>query len=147
MKLRYTTFVEIMAACFSRKALRLCLPYLGATVSSWGPSWIFPKLLDYPKRGIAIIDETPVIHTRPIARGPNIALARQLGASPVKERDEFLAAHQITKRLETWGGIDANGNYTEDLTEIDRYLSPIKRLAGKPIGSKLPEPTNSSETS
>src|SRR5262249_16816923 len=63
MALRFTSYVEIMAACFSKRALRLCLPYLDATSSSWGPNHLFPKLLGYPKDKIAIIDETPVVHT------------------------------------------------------------------------------------
>jgi len=32
MRLRFTTFVEVMAPCLSRRALRLCAPYLNATV-------------------------------------------------------------------------------------------------------------------
>jgi hypothetical protein len=121
MKLRYTTFVEVMAPCFSREALGICLPFLGATVSSWGLNWLFPKLLDYPRRGIAVVDETPVIHSRPIAKGPNIALAKEMGFEPGKELADFLQTHHLEKRLETWGGIDARGNYIEDLQEIDRH--------------------------
>ena len=131
LKLRYTTFVEIMAACFSRKAFRLCAPYLGATKSSWGPNWLFPKLLGYPKRGIGIVDETPVVHTRPLAKGPNIAKAKQLGISPAQERDDFVKLHQLEKRLETWGAIDARGNYVEDPAEIERYHARVQKI-GKP---------------
>lgn len=120
MKLRFTTFVEIMAMCFSRRALSICAPYLGATVSSWGISILFPKLLGYPERGIAIIDETPVIHTRPVG-GPNIALSRSLGADPRQEAVDIMRTHQVEKRHETWGGIDAKGNFITDLEEIDRH--------------------------
>jgi Zinc-uptake complex component A periplasmic len=74
----------------SRRALEMCLPYLNSTVSSWGPDYIFPKLLGYPKDKIAIVDETPVIHARPVAMGPNIALAKELGADPNKELQAFL---------------------------------------------------------
>lgn len=126
MRLRYTTFVEVMAACFSRKALGICSPYFGATVSSWGPSWLFPKLLGYPKRGIAVIDETPVIHSRPVAQGPNIALAKTMGFDPSKELEEFLRIHQLEQRSKTWGGIDADGKYIEDLPEIDRHQAACR---------------------
>ena len=121
MRLRYTTFVEVMAPCFSREALGICLPFLGATISSWGLNWLFPRLLGYPRRGIAIVDETPVIHSRPPAKGPNIALARSLGTNPRLEMDEFMQTHQLEKRLDTWGAIDVAGNYIEDLQEIDRH--------------------------
>ncbi|MGE0005292.1 MAG: DUF707 domain-containing protein [Parvibaculaceae bacterium] len=126
LKLRYTTFVEVMAACFSRKALRLCAPYFGATTSSWGISWIFPKLLDYPERGIAIVDETPVIHTRPVGHGPNIALAEQRGRNPRQELNDFLERHRLERRLETWGAIDGRGNYLADLAQIDRWVAACR---------------------
>lgn len=121
MRLRFTTFVDIMAACFSRQALRLCAPYLGATTSSWGPDILFPKLLGYPQRGIAIVDETPVIHTRPVGGGPNIALATQMGFDPEDELADFKRRYQVEMRHETWGGIDRNGNYIADLEQIDRH--------------------------
>lgn len=120
LRLRYTTFVEIMAPCFSRRALQLCAPYLGETTSSWGISWLLPKLLGYPERGIAVIDETPVVHTRPVAKGPNIALTWQLGVDPEQELEDFLKKHQLEKRLDTWGAIDRAGNYISDKAEIER---------------------------
>lgn len=120
MRLRYTTFVEIMACCFSQPALRLCRPFLGATVSSCGPDFIFPKLLGYPERKIAIVDETPIVHTRPVAGGPNLVLTRQLGIDPAKECDDFIRAHQLERRFNTWAGIDLNGNLIADLSQIDR---------------------------
>ena len=121
MALRFTSFVESMAPCFSRRALELCLPYLNSTVSSWGPDYLFPKLLGYPKDKIAIVDETPVIHTRPVAMGPNIALAKELGADPNKELQAFLRLYGLTRRFDTWGGITRDGRYTMDLSEIDRF--------------------------
>jgi hypothetical protein len=125
MALRFTTFVELMATCFSRRAFELSRPYLNATVSSWGPNHIFPKLLGYPKDKIAIVDETPIIHTRPVAKGPNISLARELGADPKQELEAFLNLHGLTRRLETWGGITRDGRYTADLAEIDRFKAEL----------------------
>jgi hypothetical protein len=121
MMLRFTTFVEIMAPCFSRYALKLCLPYLDATVSSWGPNHLFPKLLGYPSDRIAIVDETPVLHTRPVGMGPNSLLAKQLGGSPNIERMNFLRRHGVTPRFDTWGGITADRRYITDLSKIDRF--------------------------
>jgi Protein of unknown function (DUF707) len=128
MKLRYTTFVDIMAACFSRRALGLCRPHLDATVSSWGPNHLFPRLLGYPDRKIAIIDETPIVHTRPVAQGPNIALVRSLGIDPTEELSRFMSKHGLSKRFETWAGIDRHGRLVSDLSEIDR----TKVWAGRP---------------
>lgn len=124
LRLRFTTFVEIMAPCFSRRALKLCRPYLGATVSSWGPNHLFPKLLGYPKRAIAIVDATPVIHTRLAGGGPNSALTREQGLEPSAERDAFLRAHGLTQRFETWAGIDLVGRTITSLSEIDHHKAP-----------------------
>jgi hypothetical protein len=121
MKLRFTTFVEIMAACFSRRALKLCRPYLDATVSSFGPNHLFPRLLGYPERKIAIVDETPVVHTRPVGLGPNISLARQLGYSPEKEYQDFMRAHRLAPRFETWAGIEMTGRLVRSWREIDLF--------------------------
>jgi hypothetical protein len=118
LRLRFTTFVEIMAACFSRRALSLCRPYLAATVSSWGPNHLFPRLLGYPERGIGIVDEAPVVHTRPFG-GPNLALTRSLGISPQKEYDNFMQAHGLTRRVQTWGAIDRGGRFIADPAQID----------------------------
>jgi hypothetical protein len=128
MKLRYTTYVEIMAACFSRRALGLCRPYLDATISSWGPNHLFPCLLGYPERKIAIVDATPIVHTRPVVGGPNIALARSLGIDPEEELSGFLRKHGLTKRLETWAGIDRHGRLLWDLSEIDRTKASVNYM-------------------
>jgi hypothetical protein len=120
LRLRFTTFVEIMAACFSRHALNLCRPFLAATVSSWGPNHLFPRLLGYPERGIGIVDETPVVHTRPVGGGPNLALTRSLGISPESEFEQFMQVHGLTKRLDTWGAIGRDGGFIADVAEIDR---------------------------
>jgi hypothetical protein len=120
MKLRFTTRVEIMAPCFSRRAFELCRPHLAGTISSWGPEHLFPKLLGYPKWKIAVVDETPMVHTRPVGAGPNLALARKMGFSPQKEREDFLRIHALTRRSETWAGIDCQGRLVRELSEIDR---------------------------
>jgi uncharacterized protein DUF707 len=120
MRLRYTTFVEIMAACFSRRALNLCRPYFDATVSSWGPDFLFPKLLEYSRRKIAIVDETPVIHTRPAGKGPNLRLARDSGHPPMQEYRQFMQSYRLKRRFDTWAGVDLAGRLVTDLAEIDR---------------------------
>src|SRR5262245_44240684 len=65
----------------------------------------------------AIVDETPM--TRPLGCGPNIALARELGANPEKELADFMRLHGLTHRQETWAGIDLNGELITDLSKID----------------------------
>jgi hypothetical protein len=125
MRLRYTSFVEVMAACFSRKALDLCAPYFRATASSWGQDLLFPKLLGYPERGIAVVDETPVVHTRPVG-GPNMELVGKMGIDPREELAEFRRRHDLEMRREIWSGVDRDGNYVTDLAAIERHKVRVK---------------------
>ncbi|MBD0384336.1 DUF707 domain-containing protein [Paenibacillus sedimenti] len=67
--LRYTSFVEVMAPIFSKKALQKCWKSFSKSQSGWGLDSIWPKLLGYPKDKMAIIDKTPVKHTRPVRGG------------------------------------------------------------------------------
>jgi hypothetical protein len=64
--LRYTRFVEIMAPMFSRAALRVCARTFTESPSGWGLDWVWPKLCrDASLERLAVIDATPVRHTRP----------------------------------------------------------------------------------
>ncbi|HSC65029.1 MAG TPA: DUF707 domain-containing protein [Caldimonas sp.] len=72
-QLRFTGFVEVMAPLFSREALRSCAPTLDESRSGWGLGWVLPTLCERAGLGrIAIIDATPVRHTRPVG-GSSIA--------------------------------------------------------------------------
>ncbi|WP_119155607.1 hypothetical protein [Caldimonas tepidiphila] len=65
--LRHTRFVEVMVPIFGRGALRACLPSFAESHSGWGLDWLWPHLCDdgRPER-FAILDATPVRHTRPL---------------------------------------------------------------------------------
>lgn len=65
--IRYTRFVEVMAPLFSRAALQLCAPTFAESRSGWGLDWVWPGLCRDPGLGrIALLDATPVHHTRPV---------------------------------------------------------------------------------
>jgi hypothetical protein len=65
--LRFTRFVEVMAPLFSRPALQACGPSFAESRSGWGLDWVWPGLCERAGlRGIAVIDATPVRHTRPV---------------------------------------------------------------------------------
>lgn len=66
-KLRYTNFIEVMAPIFSLEALQLCYNSFSKSISGWGLDFVWPKILDYPTDKIAILDETPIKHTRPVS--------------------------------------------------------------------------------
>lgn len=63
--LRFVSFVESMTPIFSREALQACVGTFSQTVSGFGLDNIWPKLLGEPRDRMAVIDKTPVVHTRP----------------------------------------------------------------------------------
>lgn len=76
--LRYTNFVEVMAPAFSRAALRACAPTFGESRSGWGLDFVWPQVLGKPRAAIAVVDATPMVHTRPV--GSSYARAGAGGA-------------------------------------------------------------------
>jgi hypothetical protein len=106
--LRFTGFVEIMAPLFSRAALRACAPSFAESASGWGLDWLWPALCRDAGLGpLAIIDATPVRHTRPCggelyARNPELdpredarRLVRKYGLHGARARARFTFEHQV----------------------------------------------------
>ena len=62
---RWTNFVEVMAPAFSAQGLALCAPSFKENVSSYGLDHLWWHVLGCPDRGLGIVDETPMMHTRP----------------------------------------------------------------------------------
>ena len=85
-RVRYTNFVEAMAPCFSAPCLRRALDTFSESQSGWGIDWLWPNFVQDRERGIAVIDDVIIRHTRPLG-GPNYDAMRAAGKSP---RDELL---------------------------------------------------------
>ena len=65
---RITNFVEIMAPCFSRDGLSICLEFINNADSGWGMEWQWVSKissLGYRDK-IGIIDKHPMYHTREV---------------------------------------------------------------------------------
>ena len=67
---RYTNFVEIMVPLFSIDTLKQLMKTFPESESGWGLDFLWPRLLK--NADIAVLDITPVIHTRPIAGGGDL---------------------------------------------------------------------------
>jgi hypothetical protein len=63
---RATTFVEVMAPCFQREALSICLESFGEEESSWGVDDIWFTILEKPQQGLLIFDQIIMEHTKPV---------------------------------------------------------------------------------
>jgi hypothetical protein len=120
--LRFTNFVEVMCPCFSKWAFDLCRPHFRDTVSSWGVDFLFPKLLGFPKRSIAIVDATTAVHTRKHG-GPNLDWARNAGLDPAVELKELLARHGLAFEMHNLAVVKPDGHITEDLSGIEPLIA------------------------
>ncbi|ABV85935.1 hypothetical protein [Shewanella pealeana] len=65
--LRYSNFVEVMVPVLSASALVTLKESFGQSPSGWGLDALWPHLIGNTDfKSIAVIDATPVIHTRPV---------------------------------------------------------------------------------
>ncbi len=81
-QLRFTNFVEIMAPVLSTDMLGRIFHTLAGQVSGYGLDGLWPRYSHLGK--VAIIDDTPVKHTRPVG-GPNYKHSKDAGLSPAHE--------------------------------------------------------------
>lgn len=65
-KIRYTNFIEMMLPCFSRTALKKVLYSFNENESGWGIEYHWAELIDSNGMDMAILDDVPMKHTRPI---------------------------------------------------------------------------------
>src|ERR1700744_5260707 len=84
---RRTTYVEVMVPCFRRSFLETALPTLNFSRfgTGWGLDFLWCFMLGY--QDIFILDETPVLHTRPVG----------LARNPVLQAKAEIDFHAITK--------------------------------------------------
>lgn len=98
---RRVGFVEIMVPCFRRATLERLLPTFALSATGWGfgldAAW--PKLLDH--QGLGIVDDVPVVHTRPVGTFKDPGLRRRV----LQESDDILARFDCEQRLVTFAGI------------------------------------------
>ena len=114
---RLTTFVEVMCPIFSKRALELCEPTFGESLSGWGLDNVWPMLLRERGGRVAIIDMIQVRHTREVREGTLYTLLANLGVDPVTEWNSLRARYGIGE---------------PDMRELSRvYRSTIRTLAWK----------------
>ncbi|HEX4511585.1 MAG TPA: DUF707 domain-containing protein [Burkholderiaceae bacterium] len=109
-QLRFTNFVEIMAPVFSIEMLARAYPTLAGNISGYGLDGVWPRMSSLGR--VAIIDETPVKHTRPVG-GPNYLFNKKAGLSPVHEDWLESARHFVETAADfhiNFGGLHANGD-------------------------------------
>ncbi len=91
-QLRFTNFVEIMAPVLSIDLLGRVFHTLAKNISGYGLDAVWPRFTELGR--VAIIDDTPVKHTRPVG-GPNYAFSKKAGLAPAHEDWLCSAAHFV----------------------------------------------------
>ncbi|BAL95041.1 DUF707 domain-containing protein [Rubrivivax gelatinosus] len=137
-QLRFTNFVEIMAPILSQAALERVLPTLAGQISGFGLDALWPRLCHMGK--VAIIDDTPVKHTRPVG-GPNYRFNKDAGIAPSHEDWLVSANHFIETAADdqvNLGGLLQNG----DPICIGTAAAEIERMLGHVMESLRPIDTN-----
>jgi hypothetical protein len=125
--LRFTNFVEVMAPCFQKRALDICLPTFRENLSGWGQDHLWVRLLRPFSLRIAVIDSVQVKHTRPFG-GPNHTILQEKGISAEQELRQLLQRHGFQREyLESVGAIDCAGrplSNEEFSREVDFWMTP-----------------------
>ena len=106
--LRYTNFVEIMMPCFSHEAFLKCLNSFDKTSSGWGLDFLWPKILNYPKNKIAIIDQIFAIHPKVVGNSE----LYEKNKNVQQEFDKFIAENNLKLDQETYN-IIKNNNFNK----------------------------------
>jgi hypothetical protein len=109
-QVRFTNFVEIMAPIFSAEMLAKIYPTLAGNISGYGLDAVWPRMSSLGR--VAIIDETPVKHTRPVG-GPNYLFNQSAGISPIHEDWLESARHFVESKADfhiNFGGLLQNGD-------------------------------------
>jgi hypothetical protein len=93
--LHFSRFVEVMCPIFRRSALKTLASTFSLNASSWGIDSLWPHLLGYPAKRIAVLDETPVVHTRPVGKGSFYDVLKGQNVDAVADRDRILKQYKI----------------------------------------------------
>jgi hypothetical protein len=92
--LRRVNFIEVMAPCFSRAALRDLRKTFLYTKSTYGIDWAWSAEAAQHER-LYVVDAVPILHTKPIdqARGAFYRKLRSWGVDPNEEARRVLSAY------------------------------------------------------
>ena len=132
-QLRFTNFVEIMAPVLSADMLSRVFHTLAGQVSGYGLDGLWPRFSRLGK--VAIIDDTPVKHTRPVG-GPNYKFSKDAGLAPAHEDWLVPASGFVETPADfhvNFGGLLQNGDAIcigSTAGEIDAMLRALMSSCG-----------------
>lgn len=106
-KLRYTNFVECMAAAIHTDYLKTFVPRMATVKSGWGMDRIWTTTMPDPAYRSAIIDEISMVHTRPHATGGIYKQFNGNALTPAAEMQALINSYEgIPDKMLIYGAID-----------------------------------------
>jgi hypothetical protein len=140
--LRFTNFVEIMAPAFALPMLARLRDSFGTSVIGWGLDLYWPRFAELGQT--AIVDATPVHHTRPVG-----GTMQWAGFATTEERNTAIGLWtaryipDINWRMAiNFGGIASDGSllsYADDDIAIARFIDALEAgIAGVQVKSGRP---------
>ena len=118
---RRVSFVEVMMPCFRAEVLAQLLPTLELTKTGWG--WgvdvVWATQLGF--KDLFVIDDTPVLHTRPVYSSYNPELRDRVNA----ELRAILQEHRLVWAMKTLSGFLPDG--TEIIQADKQFLYRLFR--------------------
>jgi hypothetical protein len=109
-KLRFINYIEPMAPCIKASYLRDLLPYIEKHFTGWGIDHIWALLMADPPFRAAVLDEVPMVHTRPFETGSIYTSFKEMKADPRVELKEILDQHgSELVGIVVYGGVLSGG--------------------------------------
>jgi len=109
-KLRYSNFVECMAAAIHTDYLRTFLPRMAKVQTGWGMDRIWTVTMPDPKYKSAIIDDVVIVHTRPHATGVVYKAFEDMAVTPQGEMAALIGSYKgIPNKMLVYGAIGQDG--------------------------------------
>jgi hypothetical protein len=134
--LRYLRQIEVMAPLFNKEALLKCLPTFNENKSSWGFDAVWPKILNYPKNKIAVIDSVIMKHTVPVGGGE---LYKKIQVDPNEERLDIIKKYNASvENFYEYGRLQIiNANQSPVYFYINSIEDKINKIKKKMTFTKL----------
>jgi hypothetical protein len=98
-RLRYTSFVEVMAPIFSQRFLQRCAPSFNENVSGFGLDLLWSSWIPSPLK-MGILDEAAVKHTRAPRSGELYQALSGQGINPDQELVQLIRKWNLVKASE-----------------------------------------------
>jgi hypothetical protein len=117
--LRFSNFVEMMAPCFSREALKKVMFTFNENKSGWGIEFHWSEVIGFSGKEMAVIDDIEAIHTRPI---------QSFNQQNLMELKEYVLKYRLNQQIKEFGSVLNQKYKPAESNEWKPIISQIEKL-------------------